>query len=157
MCFRFVAGWGVVLPEGEGGVRVRALGSWEDGITVTAVEDIARVVGELVLVEEEGDGEGKGEVWWEGNRVFVAGETLSYGELAEVVGRVSGREVVRELWDGEKIAEEMAKEPENKLWKYRAVFGGGRGVSWPVKGTWSEKKGMRMLGVEEWMRKNWKP
>lgn len=152
MSFLFEEAWGVVTPEtpGENGdpkVRVRALGSWEDGITVTAVEDIARTYATLLLEEEQS-------CQW-GKPVSIAGETLTYMQFADVVGRVTGKEVVRELWDRDMLKEQMEKNPDDKLWAYRAVFGGGVGVSWPLRGTWSDKRGMKMTGVEEWMRKNW--
>lgn len=148
MSFLLEEAWGVVSREADGDkVRVTALGSWEDGITVTAVEDIARVYAALVLEKEQS-------MEW-GKPVFIAGETLTYEQFTEAMGRVTGKEVVRELWDRDTLKQQMEKNPDDKLWAYRAVFGGGVGVSWPVKGTWSEKRGMKMTGVENWMKKNW--
>ena len=148
--FLFEEIWGVVVPDGEA-IKARALGSWEDSITATAVKDIGAVTAELVLGKER-DGE------WKGNIVSIAGDTLTYGDLADLVGRVSGKEVLRELWDREKIAGEVQKEQEageGKIWKYRAVFGGGEGVAWPVKGTWNEREEKALQGVEGWLKENW--
>jgi hypothetical protein len=153
--FLFEEFWGVVsrVEEGEskGKLRVRALGSWDGMVTATSVWDIGRTVAALVLEEEQQ------EVWREGHKVFIAGETMSYAQLADLVEKVNGEEVVRELWDQERFEKGMREEPDNKLWKYRAVFGGGEGVSWPEEGTWSQKQGMKMVSIEDWMRENWKP
>ncbi|ETN36673.1 uncharacterized protein HMPREF1541_08951 [Cyphellophora europaea CBS 101466] len=151
MSFLFEGAWGVVVPlEGGQGkdeevkVKVTALGSWEDGITATTAEDIGKTCARLLL----DDGEEK--EW--GKPVFIAGETLTYSQLADVVGQVTGKEVVKELWDRERFARELEANPEDKLWKYRAVFGGGRGVSWPASETWSQQRGMNMQGVGEWLK-----
>jgi DNA-binding transcriptional regulator/RsmH inhibitor MraZ len=150
--FLFEDFWGVVSRADSGGrLRVRALGSWDDGITATSVRDIGRTVAALVLEEEQ---EAQ---WREGHKVFIAGETLSYAQLADLVEKVSGEEVMRELWDQERFQQGMREEPEQKLWKYRAVFGGGEGVSWSEEGTWSHERGMKMTSIEDWMRENWKP
>lgn len=160
MSFLFEEFWGVVTKpkeeeaedgEGRKKVRVRALGGWEDGITVTEAGDIGRVMAALAL-----DDEGEDKRWDDGEVVFIAGDMLTYEELAGVVGKVMGREVVRELWDREWLKGKMEENAEDKLWKYRVVFGGGKGVSWPVEGTWSQRRGMKMVGVEEWLRKNWR-
>jgi hypothetical protein len=149
--FLFEEVWGVFTTTPEKKARVRALGSWEDGITATTAGDIARVTAELVLNSSKYEAE------WAGNKVFIAGETLTYRQLADVVQRVTGREVLRdEVWDRGTTARELesATKEEKKIWRYRAVFGGGEGVSWPVEGTWSEKQGWAMEGVEGWLREN---
>ena len=86
---------------------------------------------------------------------YIAGQTLTYGELADLLEKVTGGEVVREVWDLDDLRSALKKEPENKLWKYRIVFGEGKGVSWPVEGTWNDAKGLVFEGVEEWVRNNW--
>ena len=36
--------------------------------------------------------------------------------------------------------------------KYRVVFAEGKGVAWDRKGTWNEKRGIKVAGLEEWVR-----
>jgi len=104
----------------DGETKVRALGSWENEVTVTTVEDIGRVTAEIVFVEEP---RVRNEV------VFMAGETVNYGRLAEVVERVLGERAVKEVWDVEGLEEELRKDPDDAIKKYRVVFAKGKGVA----------------------------
>ncbi|KAF2456343.1 NmrA family protein [Lineolata rhizophorae] len=147
MSFAFWEGFGVV---GEKGEVVRALGSWENGLTVTAVEDIGRMVAEVVFaegawpVEERGSG-----------IVFIAGDTLKYKEFAEVVGRVTGKEVRKELWTVEKLEQDVTEEPDNGMRKYRAVFAKGVGVAWDKGKTLNARLGIELQTAEQWARESW--
>ncbi|RAH76575.1 isoflavone reductase family protein [Aspergillus japonicus CBS 114.51] len=143
--FLFDAGLGVV--DARAGV-VRALGSWENRVTVTAVEDIGRITVEVVL-----GGSLRGGF---GNQVLkVAGDTLSYGELAGLVKRVTGKEFKREVRTVEAARADLAREPGNGLFKYQVVFGEGKGVAWDLQETWNYQVGLRALTAEEWARKYW--
>lgn len=141
MSFLFEEAFGVVdLQAG----RVAALGSWENRLTVTAVEDIGRVVAELALV---GVGE-KGVV-------FVAGDTVSMARLADVVGGLLGRrEVERRVKTVEQLEQELLEAPDDVMRKYRAVFAAGVGVSWDKKTSFNAKRGMDMVLVEDWAKVN---
>lgn len=158
MSFLFEEWWGVVRrveglgsEEGKGMERetvdVTALNSWETRLTVTTAEDIGRVVAEIVL---------DGSLAEMDRPVFIAGQTFTYNELADMLERVTGKEVVRKVWTLEELNEESRQAPEDKLWKYRVVFGEGRGISWPVEGCWSQRKGWELEGVEGWLGRNWK-
>lgn len=84
--------------------------------------------------------------------VYVAGQTVSYGELADIVGRVMGKEVKREALGIEYLEEELRKDPEDWLKKYRLVFA-REGVWWDEEGTVNRKLGVEMVRVEEYARK----
>ncbi|KAI6370465.1 hypothetical protein MCOR25_004203 [Pyricularia grisea] len=150
--FLFEESWGVVVPCGEG-VKVTALGSWEDGITATTAEDIARVTARLVLDPEE-DGAWSGGGGGDGPPVYIAGDTLTYADLADVVERVTGKEVVRECMGRDDLRKKLEQDPDNKLYKYRVVFGGGSGVSWPKEGTWNDSRGLEMETIQDWLRRS---
>jgi hypothetical protein len=147
MSFLFERAFGVVeLPASSGGRagRVGALGSWENALTVTAVEDVGRVVAELALVEVGEEGV-----------VFVAGDTVSMRRLADVVeGLLGGKEVERSVKSVEQLEKELAEAPEDVMRKYRAVFAAGMGVSWDKERSFNAKHGMEMETVEEWAKKN---
>ncbi|TLS24427.1 hypothetical protein PpBr36_08216 [Pyricularia pennisetigena] len=128
--FLFEESWGVVVPQGEG-VKVTALGSWEDGITATTAEDIARVTARLVLDPEEDGAWSGGGREGAGPPVYIAGDTLTYADLADLVGRVTGKEVVRECVGRDDLRKTLKQDPDNKLYKYRVVFGGGSGRHHP--------------------------
>ncbi|KAI9715280.1 MAG: hypothetical protein M1812_006091 [Candelaria pacifica] len=126
MSFLFEDFFGVVdRSTGEDGeVMVRALGSWENEITVTTVEDIGSLTAAVVV----GTGGQEGVV-------YVGGDTVSYERLAGFVEHYKGR-VKREVWSVDFLKEELAKDPENTIKKYRVVFAEGRGVAWDLDRTW---------------------
>ncbi|KAJ7203589.1 putative isoflavone oxidoreductase [Mycena pura] len=138
--FLFDPAFGVV--DLDAGV-CRALGSWETAVTVTTPEDIGRLTARIV-----------GETWDSSGVVYTAGDTLTYGSLADLVQKVLGREVERELWSIKRLMEELKADPGNGTKKYRAVFAMGRGVSWPVEGTFNYKNDIAVEGVDGWLQRN---
>ncbi|KAH7396927.1 hypothetical protein DE146DRAFT_658227 [Phaeosphaeria sp. MPI-PUGE-AT-0046c] len=149
MSFLFEEFWGIVDRDtasnelGERGeVTVRALRDWSHKVTVTDVRDIGRVLARIV----------SGAVDATDKVVYIAGQTVSYGELADIVKKVSGKEVKREAWSIEYLEGELAKDPENDLKKYRLVFA-REGVWWDEKKTVNRTLGMEMMRVEEYARK----
>ncbi|KAF9886783.1 hypothetical protein FE257_011160 [Aspergillus nanangensis] len=136
--FLFEPAFGVVDLERS---AVCALGGWENRVTVTAPGDIGRWTAEIVAQEE-----------FNNRVVFVAGDTVSYGQLAEVVERVTGHEVRRSARTVEAARQDLVEEPGNSLFKYQVVFGEGRGVAWDVDGTWNQQVGLRGVSVEEYLK-----
>lgn len=61
--------------------------------------------------------------------VYVAGDTVSYKELADIVERVAGKEIVREEWPISHLEAELAKDPDDLIRRYRLVFA-RHGVWW---------------------------
>ncbi|KAL3480887.1 hypothetical protein BJX99DRAFT_244061 [Aspergillus californicus] len=142
--FLFERSFGVVdLVDGV----VTALGGWENRVTVTGPADIGRVTAEVVLGDRAEEDFGD-------RPIYVAGDTLSYGRLAELVEGVTGRKVERRVRTVDAAKEDLIKEPGNVLFKYEIVFGQGRGVAWDVEETWNHKKGISLQTAEEWAREN---
>jgi hypothetical protein len=144
--FLFEPWFGVVDFENS---TVVALGALENRVTVTGVEDIGRFTAEIVLGSRSEEGFANGPV-------YVAGDTISYGELADLVERVTGRKFERKVRTVQAASEDLKKKPGNVLYKYQVVFGEGRGVAWDIEGTWNVKVGMRGVTAEEWARKSLK-
>ncbi|CEL03464.1 Putative Isoflavone reductase family protein [Aspergillus calidoustus] len=144
--FLFEPGFGVVDFESN---TVVALGSLENRVTVTAVEDIGRFTAEIVLGSHS-------EEVFENKPVRVAGDTISYGQLADLVERVTGRKFKRKVRTVQAAREDLKKDPGNVLYKYQVVFGEGKGVAWDVEGTWNVKVGMKGVTAEEWASRNLK-
>lgn len=135
MSFLFEPAFGVVDLEQK---TVRALGSWETRITATTPEDIGRLTAEVVL--DPGElAEGSGVV-------YTAGDTVSYGELAEKLDAHFGETFKRELWDGEALKRQM-EEDANTLVKYRDTFAQGRGVAWDNERTVNYQRGIPVTDV----------
>jgi hypothetical protein len=142
--FLFEPSFGVVVLDGGegGGPLVRGLGGWENKVTVTTAGDIGMLTAEIVFKEPR----------IVNQVVYTAGETISYGRLANVVEHIVGRPVEREEWPVEWMESELQKDPENVLWKYRVVFGKGKGMSWKEAETFNAEQGIQTADVEEWAR-----
>ena len=84
--------------------------------------------------------------------VYTAGETISYARVADVVEEVLGKKVTREVWTVPHLEEELRKDPENLVLKYRVVFGVGKGVSWDVDKTFNVKNGLEVQDVKSYAR-----
>ncbi|KAH9217741.1 saccharopine dehydrogenase-like oxidoreductase [Leptodontidium sp. 2 PMI_412] len=147
MSFLFEPFFGVVDldsqdKDGEGKTVVRALGGWENKVTVTTPEDIGRLTAMIVFAEPKV----KNEV------VYVAGETVSYGRVADIVERVTGKKVKREVWSVDFLKKELAEDPENVIKKYRVVFGEGKGVSWEMEKTFNGQRRIAVTVVESFAK-----
>lgn len=139
--FLFDPTFGIVdLP----GNKVNALGSWENGVTVTTPDDIGRLTREILLTQPPL----RNEV------VYTAGDSVTYQRLADLVDRVLNRRVTRTEWRLEKLTEDLAGAPEDLIAKYRVAFARGRGVSWPMAQTFNVQQHIAVTDVEQWMRQH---
>ena len=140
--FLFLKEFGVV--DTQGGI-LRALGTWGNRITLTTADDIGRMVAELAYDPVDVSRQ----------VVFIAGETLSYAQIADVVEKsVGGRTWTREAWGPEDLRRMTERNPDDGMAKYRSVFGAGKGVAWDVDKTESRKRGIELMGLEEYLEKN---
>ncbi|KAK4118754.1 NAD(P)-binding protein [Parathielavia appendiculata] len=141
MSFLFLKGFGAVdLKE-----RVlRGLGDWENKVTVTDVHGIGKVVAELMF--NPGDTGGK--------VVYVAGDTVSYWEVANVIEAVYGGEWKREKWDRKFLRRKLEEQPEDLMVKYQNAFGTGIGVSWDKERTVNHQRGIRLTGLREYVEES---
>lgn len=142
--FLFEPFFGVVDVEND---VVRALGSWENRVTLTTPEDIGRMTAEFVLGAEVASG-------FPNKPVFIGGDTVTYEQVALLVERVVGRSMKREVIRVEDTAATLAQDPENGLAKYYGVFGQGHGVAWDIQTTWNYERGIKGKTAEEWAREN---
>lgn len=141
MSFLFEQFWGVVERDGER-VTVRALGSWEHKVTVTDVNDIGKCLAAVVA----------GKVESADRIVYTAGDTVSYAQLADLVERVTGKNVEREEWTTPYLRDELAKDPDDLIKRYRIVFSGD-GVWWAKELTVNHELDISVTDVEEYAEK----
>ncbi|KAL3302054.1 isoflavone reductase [Colletotrichum asianum] len=140
MSFLFVKEFGVVDFEER---KLRALGGWDVEITVTGPEDIARMTAEVVFEPRGIPGNGS-------NVVFVAGDTISYGRIADLVEkRFNEIEFTREEWGMRLIEASLQKDPGNVWNKYRGIFGAGSGIAWPMEKTLNYQRGIKLEDLEK--------
>ncbi|MBA1257410.1 MULTISPECIES: aromatic alcohol reductase [Pseudomonadaceae] len=126
---------------------VRALGSLDTQVTLTTPEDIGRLTAEIVFFEPR----------FRNEIVYLAGDTLAYGELAGLLERVLQRPFSTQVWTLPQLLDELEKEPDEQLkhiWKYRAVFAQGRGVAWPMETTFNARHGIAVTSAEQWAREH---
>ena len=139
--FLFEPSFGVVdLPRNV----VHALGSWENSVTVTTSEDIGKLTAEILFTEPR----------ISNSVVYTAGDTITYGQLADIIDMVLHRKVERVLWTAEMLMTELAADSSDAIRKYRVVFGKGRGVAWPVDQTFNGQRAFPVITVERWLREN---
>jgi len=123
---------------------VNALGNHDNAVTVTTAEDIGLMTAEIVFEEPRIS-----------NRVVrIAGDTVTYREVADTLDRVLGVQVHRNVWTVSELERRLAEAPDDTLRKYRVVFAQGRGVAWDMAQTFNVRKGVRLRGIEDWVRGN---
>ena len=143
--FLFESYFGVVdFEDGEGRGVVRALGGWGNKVTVTTADDIGKLTAKIVFAEPKF----KDEV------VYTAGDTVSYGQLADTVDEVLQKKVRREIWSVERLKAELRLDPENLVGKYRVVFAEGKGCSWDKGVSFNAKTGIAVVDLKGWMVSN---
>lgn len=126
MSYLFEPEFGVVdLQKRE----VHALGSLDNAVTLTTPDDIGALTAEIVFFEPT----------IANDIVFLAGDTVTYGEVADKLEQALGHPFARSVWTVSFLMEELASDPTNMMRKYRAAFAIGRGVSWDKAGTFNAR------------------
>jgi hypothetical protein len=126
MSYLFEPEFGVVDIENS---EVHALGGLDTAVTLTTPDDIGMLTAEIVFFEPAIRNE----------IVFLAGDTVTYGQVADKLEAELGRPFKRSVWTVPFLMDELANDPQNMMRKYRAAFAIGRGVSWPKSGTFNER------------------
>ena len=127
----------VNLEEGY----INALGSWDNKVTVTAPEDIGKLTTEILLESPR----------IINDVVFVAGDTISYGDLADVVDSFSDKPFTRNVLSLDNLQTGLTKNPDDQMLRYRAAFALGDGMWWNIEKTYNFKKGIETQDAEQWL------
>ncbi|MEN2978589.1 aromatic alcohol reductase [Tistrella bauzanensis] len=138
--FLFEPAFGVVDFETA---RVHALGRWENRLTVTTPDDIGRLTAAILAHEPR----------LTNAVVFVAGDTVSYAQLADMVEHHLGRPVQRILWDIDRLRSEVAQHPDDTLRKYHLAFARDTGVAWDKAHSFNAANGIAVTDVPAWLRR----
>jgi hypothetical protein len=140
LSFLFRKDFGLVdLDEG----KVAAIGSWDNTLTVTTVEDIGRVVSELIYVTPDENGV-----------VHISGDSISMQRLATVVEDLTGKTIEKSVKSVKELEEELANDAGNKMRMYRTTFASGLGTNWDSQNTYTARRGLKTISVAEWAKKN---
>lgn len=141
MSYLFEPEFGVVDLENS---AVHALGSLDTAVTLTTPDDIGVLTAEIVFFEPTIRNE----------IVFLAGDTVTYGEVADTLEAALGRPFSRSEWTVPFLMDELARDPQNMMRKYRAAFAIGRGVAWNKAGTFNQRNGVPVTDVAAWIGAN---
>ena len=121
--------------------KVYALGSWGNRLTVTTSDDIGRLTAAILAHEPRI----RDEV------VYVAGDTFSYAQLADMLEGHLGRNVERVLWDMDRLRSEVAVHPDDGMRKYHLAFARDTGVAWDKDRTFNATQGIKVIDVPAWL------
>ena len=86
--------------------------------------------------------------------VYLAGDTVTYGEVADKLQTSLGRPFSRHEWTEQHLLDELARDPNNMMRKYRAAFAQGRGVAWDKSGTFNQQRAIPVTDVASWINAN---
>jgi hypothetical protein len=123
---------------------VNALGSLDTAVTVTTPDDIGMLTAEIFFEKPA----------IENSIVYIAGDTITYGQLGDVVESLLGQKIERTISDLEELGNDLKNDPTNFVYKYRSIFGDGRGVSWDFNTSFNSQKGIKTTSAKEWAEKN---
>ena len=123
---------------------VNALGGPETAVTVTTPEDIGVLTAEILFAEPRIRNE----------IVYLAGDTITYRELAKTLEAVLQRPFRLVEWTVPILLDELSKDPDNMTRKYRAVFAQGRGVAWAKAETFNARHAIPVTNLHEWIKGN---
>ena len=141
MSYLFEPEFGVVDLKAN---TVHALGSLDTAVTLTTPDDIgvltAAVVFALPRIRNE--------------IVYLAGDTVTYGAVADKLEAALGLPFSRSEWSEEYLLGELARDPHNMMRKYRAAFAQGRGVAWDKRGTFNSRRALPVTDVASWINAN---
>lgn len=83
--------------------------------------------------------------------MYVAGDTFSYAQLADIVEGHLGRDAERVLWDMDRLRSEFSSHPDDGMRKYRLAFARDTGVAWDKEQTFNVAQGIDVTDVTGWL------
>lgn len=120
---------------------INALGGWETQVTVTSPADIGRLTTEIYLHQPRIANE----------VIFVAGETTSYGKLAETVERVTKQPFTKNVLTLPALRDALRLHPDDPMLRYRVAFALGDGMWWPMSQTWNAQHTIPTQNIASWL------
>jgi hypothetical protein len=123
---------------------VNALGSWDYQLTLTTPEDIGIATAAVLDQAPRRDDQ----------IVHIAGDTLSYAQLADRVEAFLGRRVTRSLWSVDSLREQAEAHSGDTMRKYHLAFARATGVAWAKERTFNVAEGIAMTDVPTWLARH---
>ncbi|OTA94522.1 hypothetical protein M434DRAFT_394675 [Hypoxylon sp. CO27-5] len=139
MSFLFLPEFGVVDLKGR---KLRALGSWDAKLSLTTPRDIGRMAAEVAYDPRDASHQ----------VVYIAGDTVTYSQVAELVQERFGGEWTKELWDANFLKRKLEERPDDGMLKYTNVWAVGRGVAWDMEKTLNRQRGIELQGLKSYLK-----
>jgi NAD(P)-dependent dehydrogenase (short-subunit alcohol dehydrogenase family) len=138
--YLFEPDFGVVDAQSK---TVYGLGDWQHAVTLTTPEDIGRLTAEIFFHQPA----------FHNEVVFIAGDTLTYSELADLMRAHWGNEINRKLLDRKKLQDDVQHKQQDLAAKYRLAFARPDGVAWSKENTFNHRQGIATTTAEQWLAK----
>jgi hypothetical protein len=138
--FLFREDFGVVSLSNK---TVHALGDWQHSLTLTSCEDIGALTIEVLFHQPE----------ILDQVIFIAGDTVTFSEIADKMEYLFGDKFERILWDIPHLEKVLQETPHDVFNRYRLVFT-NPGVTWPMSETFNYQNNIPTVGIEQWAKEN---
>lgn len=138
--YLFEPSFGVVDTQRK---TVYGLGDWQYAITLTTPEDIGRLTATIFFHQPA----------FRNEIVYIAGDTLTYNQLADLMQEHWETEVKRELRVRKQLQDEVRDNPDDVGAKYRLAFARPDGVAWDKKTTFNYLHGINTTTAAQWLIK----
>lgn len=136
--YLFEPGFGVIDANNK---TVCALGDWEYAVTLTTPEDIGLLTAEIFFHQPT----------FRNEIIYIAGDTLTYSELADLMCTHWETEVNRKLLDRQKLLDDVQYNPQDVGANYRLAFARPDGVAWDKSNTYNQRQGIATTSVIQWL------
>ena len=138
--YLFEPGFGVIDAQSK---TVCALGEWQHAVTLTTPEDIGKLTADIFFHQPT----------FKNESVYIAGDTLTYSELADLMRAHWGTEVNRKLLDRQKLQDDVQHNPQDVGAHYRLAFARPDGVAWSKRNTYNHRQGIPTTTASQWLAK----
>lgn len=136
--YLFEPGFGVVDDPGK---TVYGLGDWDNAVTLTTPEDIGILTAEIFFHQP----------LFRDEIIYIAGDTLTYRELADLMQAHWGENIQRKLLNNEKLRNDVQNHPDDIAAKYRLAFARSDGVAWSKAETFNARRGIATTTAAQWL------
>lgn len=94
------------------------------------------------------------DVWGEvrNDIAFVAGDTVSFDEVAVKVSIAGSATIGMELGDIAHLVSDLRAHPDDGMKKYRVVVAKGIAVAWDIETSWNAIRDIQMKTVEDFAK-----
>lgn len=127
---------GVDLAQGV----VTAPGSFDTTVTVTSHADIGRLTAHLLFSDLHR------------TKVRLAGDVVTYTQIADAVDQVTGSKVQRRVWSVEDIDRAIAAKQGLIKAAVAKFCANGTGAHWPLSEAWNHQQGLPTGNLVEYVR-----